>query len=220
MICKEKNQTYYLNQEKTFEHTVTEIVYPNYSITVACIYRSPDGCIETYLENFEILLNSLKSKGKPLILCRDFNINFLNNDSIVSEFRTIIHSHNLAETIHTPTRVTLNSQTCLDQIIIDQDLNPFKKDNMNMGISDHHAIFLYKHFNTKLIEKNLTKYKRLFNDENIEYFKFMLQKENWNNVLELNEPDVDGKSLSIHIIKQSPPPRLSVCLLTKKLENY
>jgi len=52
MICKEKNQTYYLNQEKTFEHTVTEIVYPNYSITVACIYRSPDGCIETFLENY------------------------------------------------------------------------------------------------------------------------------------------------------------------------
>ena len=135
-ICKEKNQTYYLNEEKTF---------------VACIHRSPDGCIETYLENFEILLNSLKSKGKPLTLSWDFHINFLINDSIVSEFRTIIHSHNLAETIHTPTRVTLNSQTCLDQIIIDQDLNPFKKDNMNMGISDHHAIFLYKHVNTKLI---------------------------------------------------------------------
>ena len=29
------------------------------------------------------------------------------------------------------------------------------------------------------------------------------------------------ESLSIHIIKQSPPPRLSVCLSTRdKLENY
>jgi hypothetical protein len=65
-----------------------------------------------------------------------------------------------------------------------------------MGISDNHAIFLYKQVNTKLIENKLTKYKRLFNDENIEYLKFMLQKENWN-VLELNETNVDGKSLEL-----------------------
>ena len=41
----------------------------------------------------------------------------------------------MAETINTPTRTTLNSQTCLDQIIVDSDKFPFKTENVNMGIS-------------------------------------------------------------------------------------
>ena len=71
-----KTQTYYINMDKTFEHVVTEIKCPNYWLTVVCIYRAPEGCIKTFLQHLEILLDSLKCPDKPLILCGDFNINF------------------------------------------------------------------------------------------------------------------------------------------------
>ena len=100
----EKKLTYYLNEEKVFEHSVTEFKHPNISLTIACVYRSPDGCLISFLEKLEILLNSLTNKNSQLILCGDFNINFLDSDSsIVSEFRSVIHSFNLGELITSPT---------------------------------------------------------------------------------------------------------------------
>ena len=145
------------------------MIYPKFSVTVACIYRSPDGCMETFLEKFEILINSLKNKGKPVILCGDFNLNFLTTDSQLSEFRSLIHSYNLVETIDTPTRITSHSQTCLDQIIIDRDFYPFTVENINLGISDHNAIFIHTQVETDIDTKGnkFIIYNRSFNDENI-----------------------------------------------------
>ena len=157
-----------------------------------CIYRAPDGCITSFIEQFEILLNSLKYKDKPLIICGDFNINFLDNNSIVSKFRSLIHSYNMAETINTLTRITLNSQTCLDQIIVDSDKFPFKTENVNMGISDHNATFIYVTLGKIKIRNNKINFKRTYSEGNIEYCKFMLQKENWADIT--SKPEVQRKT--------------------------
>lgn len=192
----EKRQTYYLNREKDFEHVVTEIKYSNYCFTVACIYRSPSGSLKTFLENLEILLHSLKNNNKPLILCGDFNIDFSENNSAASDFRSLIHSFNLIETIDSPTRITPTSQTCLDQIVIDNDFYPFSAENIKMGISDHNATFLHIKLEANAEPKASNKsvsYKRSFNESNIEYFKSMLLKEDWSDVF--NKTDVNEKSV-------------------------
>lgn len=192
----EKRQTYYLNREKDFEHVVTEIKYSNYCFTVACIYRSPSGSLNTFLENLEILLHSLKNNNKPLILCGDFNIDFSENNKAASDFRSLIHSFNLIETIDSPTRITPTSQTCLDQIVIDNDFYPFSAENINMGISDHNATFLHIKLEANAEPKASNKsvrYKRSFNESNIEYFKSMLLKEDWSDVF--NKTDVNEKSV-------------------------
>ena len=199
---RENTQSYYLNLERIFEHVVVVTKISNFWLTIICIYRSPDGCMKTFLEHFEILLNTLKKKEKPVILCGDFNINFLSNDHNVSEFRSILQSHNLVETINSPTRITTMSQTCLDQIIIDYKSYPFRIDNINLGISDHNAILIHLQIG-EIVNSNIHKkvnYKRTFNEENINYFKSLLQKENWNSVTD--KIDVNDKSFEfIHIIK-------------------
>lgn len=196
LLCTEKTQTSYLNIEKTFEHAVTEISTSNCTIIVACIYRSPNGCMKTFLEHMELLLNHLKSKKKPLVICGDFNINFLSNDIATSEFRSLIHSYNLFETIDTPTRVTSTSQTCLDQIIIDCDTHTYTVENLNMGVSDHNALFLHLQVGlpeSQIKQQNTFTYKRSFSEENIEYFKYMLGQENWIDIFD--ETDFDTKSV-------------------------
>ena len=182
---------------------VTDIKFLNSSwLSIACIYRSPDGCIRTFLEHFEILIHTLKKKDKPLIICGDFNINFLSSDNIISEFRSLLQSYNLVETIGTPTRVTATTGTCLDQIIIDNEHYPFTVQNINLGISDHNAIFIHiqidKDINPKF-NKSIS-YRRIFNEDNINYFKSMIQKENWHDVI--NKTEVDAKSLEfLNIVK-------------------
>ena len=72
---------------------------------------------------------------------------------------------------------------------------PFSVDNINMGISDHNAIFIHievgafdeVHSNKSII------FKRVYNEENIEYFKFLLQKENWSSII--SKSDVNAKSV-------------------------
>lgn len=218
----EKKNTYYLNQDKVFEHAVTEISGQDYNLTVVCVYRSPDGCIKTFLEKFELLLNHLKSKKKQLILCGDFNIDFLNSDATITEFRSLIRSYNLIETIDTPTRIASNSKTCLDQIIIDHDSYPFSVGNIDMGIADHNAVFLniYVFENPKPNSIKPIRYKRSFNDENVEYFKRLLSKENWIEVTNLT--DVDAKTNEFinsitHYFDVAFP--LKKCTLTNKQFN-
>ena len=85
------------------------------------------------------------------------------------------------------------SQTCLDQIIVDRDQFPYTVKNINMGISDHNGVFLNIHLNKVLESKShkTVKYRRTFNEENIKYFKYMLEKEDWEDVI--NKTDTDTK---------------------------
>ena len=172
-----------------------KVLYDN--MTIACVYRSPDGCLISFLEKLEILLNSLTNKNSQLILCGDFNINFLDsNSNIVSEFRSVIHSFNLGELITSPTRITFTSKTCLDQIIINQDFFSFAKTkNINLGLSDHNSIFLYLEIDRDIHSKNIKSvhYRRTYNEANIAYFQFLLKKESWHNML--NKQDLDEKTL-------------------------
>ena len=160
-----------------------------------CIYRAPDGCMKTFLDHLEILLNTLKCTDKPVIICGDFNINFMNNGSLISEFKSLIHSFNLVDTINTPTRVTYMSQTCLDQIIVNADMFPYNTENINIGISDHNATFL--HVETVSLHKTKNnqsfRYNRVYSEENIKYFNYMLEKETWIDVT--SKSDVQSKSL-------------------------
>ena len=73
--CNDKlNSLIKLGQEKNIELSVTEIV--QYAIIVICIYKSPDGRLDTYFKTSELVIQKVTGKHKTLILCGDWNINF------------------------------------------------------------------------------------------------------------------------------------------------
>ena len=63
-----------IGEEKYFELSVNELV--QYAIIVICIYRSPDGRLDTYFKTSELVIQKVTGKHKTLILCGDWNINF------------------------------------------------------------------------------------------------------------------------------------------------
>ena len=65
-------------KEKVLEACVTKLYLPRCTIGTANIYRSPSGNFEYFLNNLETLLNSILGNSMELIICGDFNINFLN----------------------------------------------------------------------------------------------------------------------------------------------
>ena len=53
-MTKELNSLNELGEGRSFELAVTELV--RYAIIVICIYRRPDGKIDTFLNKYELLI--------------------------------------------------------------------------------------------------------------------------------------------------------------------
>jgi exonuclease III len=69
------------NSEKDLEICAVNILLPSNSITVICIYRSPTGNFNYFLKQLESALTKTYSISTTLILCGDFNINHLEDNS-------------------------------------------------------------------------------------------------------------------------------------------
>ena len=76
-ICtKDVNCLQGISIEKDFEIAISELV--TYGYVIACIYRSPNGDFRVFLKNLEFVIQKIQSnKKKKLLLCGDWNINFL-----------------------------------------------------------------------------------------------------------------------------------------------
>jgi hypothetical protein len=63
--------------------TIEELL--DFELTFACIYRAPDGESYDFLKKLELVICKVKSKGKQLMLCGDWNINFLQDSAKLQE---------------------------------------------------------------------------------------------------------------------------------------
>lgn len=126
----------------------------DYNINIATVYRAPDCNISDFLSYFASKLNSYKN----IIYIGDFNINFLNNQSVnTNEFRNLINSEGHVilnkNTSEYATRKVSNS--ILDYVITDlikYSYNLYLEDIDHL--SDHRAILL--NFETSISVKKFT----------------------------------------------------------------
>lgn len=155
-------------------------------IVVVNIYRSPDGNINIFLENLNEVLNFITNKNlqKHVILCGDFNINFLKNSKNLTDLLDMLNSYYLIPTIKEPTRLA----NCIDNICIHiEDKEYCDSKVINTAIADHHAQMLTIRLDTPKIRENKTYYTRqIYNKNNINYFCSLLANEGWKEVLNLD----------------------------------
>jgi hypothetical protein len=115
-------------------------------------------------------------------LCGDWNINFIKESAKLNEVKNILLMYNLINTVTTPTRITENTKSLLDLIIIDKEsyINPATV--LDLGFSDHQAqISCIRVENPKL---GLVKVRRRqFTEESTEELNYLLLKELWQEVL-------------------------------------
>jgi hypothetical protein len=64
-----------MSEENIFEMSLIEL--PGYKLCIVCIHRSPDGQFDKFLNKLELVIQKLLMKDKILILCGDWNIDFL-----------------------------------------------------------------------------------------------------------------------------------------------
>jgi exonuclease III len=110
-----------LGRKKSFELSVTEIV--QYIVILIYIYRNPDGKFYTFLNKLELIIQKLMGKHKNLILCGDWNINFLQTSPQKRELNSLLLRYNLKHIVNVPTRITKTKATLLDVVITNEKNN-------------------------------------------------------------------------------------------------
>jgi len=133
-------------KEKDLEACVVKLYLPNCTIGIVNTYRSPSGNYEHILNNLETLLNSISSNSMELIICGNFNINFLNNTTQKQLLNSLLATCGLYSTVQFSTRICNNSISTINNIFI----NIVKYNNFIVypfvnGMSDHDAQIIVLH---------------------------------------------------------------------------
>ena len=182
-----------LDVPRQIESTFAEIYFDNRpNLIVGCIYNHPSYPINIFNERLATSLHSLSKEGKQLILLGDFNINLLKYDNSpeVKEFIDILSSYLIAPSISLPTRVTVHSQTLIDNILFTPNNYKVISGNLTVGISDHMPQFLM--FESPSYPKDPPEFFyrnwKIFDKEN---FILDFLALDWNKLLKLEEKNPD-----------------------------
>jgi len=100
MQTKEINYLKGISKEKDFEMTAVEIL--DYKLLIVCEYRSPDGDFSTFLKSLESVIQKVQARNKRLILCGDWNINFMQVSVRLHDMQELLSLHNLVNTVKIP----------------------------------------------------------------------------------------------------------------------
>lgn len=148
------------------------------NIKLIGLYRSPNGCSDTFFKHFEILLNSINCKSSKFLIIGDFNIDVLNHtDPLTQRFRDILNSFGLIWSVDSPTRVTTTSSTAIDNVIT--NIPDASVTVLNAAISDHFALETVINRFSPEIQIPLPKIKRDMRAENIALLNTFLNDESW-----------------------------------------
>jgi predicted outer membrane repeat protein len=185
-----KEVTYFqgISEEKNFEMSITEL--PGYKILIVCVYRSPDGKFDIFLNKLELIIQKLILKDRIFILSGDWNINFLEESVNLNELKILLLKYNLVNTVQSPTRITKNTSTLLDVIILNKKNYMEPSTVIELGLSDHCAQVL-----PVLLKNSISMPQRImrrqFGEGNIREFQYLLNKVTWHEVF--LETEVDDK---------------------------
>ena len=95
----------------------------SHTIIKITVYRSPTCNIAYFLNNLEAALNQEYNNTVDIILCGDFNINYLSDNQNKQALNSLLTSYSLCSIIDFPTRIHNNSNTMIDNIFINKFKN-------------------------------------------------------------------------------------------------
>jgi hypothetical protein len=182
------NLTQYCD-EMNIEICAIKITTGKTNIIVLCIYRSPCGNFQYFVNMLDRVLKFLCKPKNEFIICGDFIVNFLEECGRKMQLALLLQSYNTFHTVQFPTRITETTSFAIDNIFIDNArINTFEVMSISNGLSDHDAqcLVIKNSFNLeKQIAHGITAI--LVNKDSIAEFLYKLSNEKWESVYKLND---------------------------------
>ena len=181
-------------EHEKFEVCAIEVVINKVKVAVVSIYKSPSVEYKVYSLIFEAL-QALIMKYNHVVILGDLNIDFLKKDTTKYRYfkSQIVDPLGLTQLIEKPTRVTKNSETLIDLILVsspesvkfsDVTVCPFEV--------DHDLVYMAYNFKKVKFKPRMVT-KRIMKDFSEEDFKNKLNLTPWGNIHSVPENDVDNQ---------------------------
>lgn len=185
-VCVKKYD--YLIIEKDIEFSIIK----TNNLFIIAIYRSPLGNFDTFLTNLDILLTSLYANlNSKIVLCGDFNINFLKESKNRQQLLNLVSTFNLVQCIFNATRVTKKTSSCIDNFFTNLE-NCSARIIDDINLSDHYPQVLNLNIQKTSKPQNFH-YKRKISPRSIQTFTDSLAKIDWNSILDQKSLNVSKK---------------------------
>lgn len=114
----------------------------SHTVLITLYRSSSNGDLQIFKDCFFRLINYIYHKYKYIIIVGDLNVELNKKDELAGEFSDVFKSYGLSHMLNVPTRVTLSSASCLDNIITNISKDVLNIVNFDPIISDHHAQFI------------------------------------------------------------------------------
>lgn len=179
LISNEVVQIVNLSVDKAFECSAVEIKINHILYCIICVYKTPDSDTNVFMSKLEEVFNILISKNyfPHIIVCGDFNINFLSNCTDTLNLKDLVNSYCLHSVFEEPTRTTNKGGSAIDYILTNLDMKILHKRILNSGLSDHSGQKIIIDMNTPQKIDSYTF--RSFSKNNISNFKETLNTVTW-----------------------------------------
>lgn len=162
------------------------------------VYRSPNGCFDSFFNNLTASLEILKEHCSDIVLCGDLNIDSLKPSRPLRILCDIFDCFNMKYILNKATRIYTNkngrtSTTAIDYMATNIATNTVSFNIIQPNIADHLAQILS--INTPKASENTDKrchesaVYRNFDSNNMANLKALLQDNDWNSLLHLGDVD-------------------------------
>ena len=217
-----------VNQQHLYDCLFIEIIVPELkNIIIGIVYRSPkQNSTPEFTNCVNDLLEQISSENKEVILLGDTNIDLLkyNSSRHVSQYMEMIFSNSYVPIITKPTRVTNSSQTLIDHVIKKQSDTKYIAGTIINDISDHYINYMLLNIKKTFKPKPRVITYRSFTQSNIDNLNNDLVSHNWDNVLNIDEPNLAYqefmKSYNFYFVKNIPLKSVRFKYYRHKIENW
>ena len=165
---------------------------------VICVYRAPTGIFHYFLNQLETILNKLHNVSTNLILCGDFNINHLEDNSRKQLLESLLAKF--------PTRICNDSSTLIDNIYINTNSLNFSVHPVTNGLSDHDAQVINLFNILSAGPSYPLSFSRKINRNSICKFTDLLSYENWDDVFFRKQRQHNIQQLILEILMHASQP--------------
>ena len=181
ITCTVRDDIFNTYDNSTCEYLFVDITLgPTLKYTVGVIYRKPNSDLDVFFQFYNELL--LRVSRRSLIITGDFNIDLSNltNNNSANTFVNLNCSFGLYKLITTPTRITVNSATLIDNIFTNLTQSKCTSGTICTDVTDHLPVFsLFNIDNYERHRKTFQSYTRKISNENIAALLGELYRIDW-----------------------------------------
>lgn len=128
--------------ETNFHQLWIKLQYKKSKSVLICVSYRPPDCPSTCFENsFKANYIQALTLGKPIVVLGDLNCDMLKDGVDQKKLVDVCTELNLSQVIISPTRITRNSQSLIDVILVSSPTLVLTSGVLNIPISDHLPIY-------------------------------------------------------------------------------